>query len=71
MRQNDERLTYNVEEAGRLLGISRASAFEAARRGDLPTIRVGKRLLVPKRALERMLEDVGKPKATGGGERKP
>ena len=56
MAQSDERLTYNVEEAGRLLGISRASAFEAARRGDLPTIRLGRRLLVPRKALERMLE---------------
>ena len=60
MVQTDERLTYNVEEAGRLLGISRASAFEEARRGDLPTIRVGKRLLEPKKALEQMLEGAGK-----------
>lgn len=55
----EERLTYSVEESGRLLGISRASAFEAARRGELPTIRIGRRLLVPKVALERMLEAAG------------
>jgi len=55
----EERLTYSVEEAGRLIGISRASAFEAARRGELPTIRIGRRLLVPRVALERLLEAAG------------
>jgi excisionase family DNA binding protein len=44
-----------VEEAGRLLGISRNSAYEAARRGELPAIRIGKRLIVPRAALERLL----------------
>lgn len=48
-------LTYSVEEAARLLGVSRGVGYEAARRGELPTIRLGRRLLVPKVALERML----------------
>ena len=56
----EERLTYNVEEAGKLLGISRASAFKAAQEGSLPTVRIGRRLLVPKVALERMLREAGK-----------
>jgi excisionase family DNA binding protein len=47
--------TYTVEEAARLLGVSRGVGYEAARRGELPTIRLGRRLLVPKVALERML----------------
>ena len=34
-----------VERAGRLLGMGRSAAYEAARRGDLPTIRWGRRLL--------------------------
>jgi len=49
------RQTLTVEEAGRLLGISRNSAYEAARRGELPAIRIGKRLIVPRAALERLL----------------
>ena len=49
------RRTLDVEEAGQLLGISRALAYEAARRGELPTIRVGRRLLVPVAAVERLL----------------
>jgi excisionase family DNA binding protein len=50
-----ERLTYTVEEAGRLLGICRNSAYRLATEGQLPTIRLGRRLLVPKAALDRLL----------------
>lgn len=49
------RPTVTVEEAGSYLGISRGSAYEAARNGDLPSIRVGRRLLVPTAALRRLL----------------
>jgi excisionase family DNA binding protein len=48
-----------VEQAGRVLDLSRSSAYDAARRGDIPTIRIGKRLIVPKRALETMLSGNG------------
>ena len=48
-------LTYTVEEAAQLLGVSRGVGYEAARRGELPTIRLGRRLLVPKVGLERLL----------------
>lgn len=57
MVPNSDKLTHTVEEAARLLGLSRNSAYEAARRGEIPTIRIGRRLLVPKKALERMLEE--------------
>jgi len=53
---SDERLTYTVEEAGKLLGIGRSAAYAAARSGELPTLRMGRRLLVPRRALEQMLD---------------
>lgn len=51
-----ERLVYTVPQAGVLLGLSRNSAYEAAKRGDIPTIRIGARLLVPKIALNRLLQ---------------
>ncbi len=51
-----ERLTFTVEEAGEILGISRALAYEMARTGRLPTLRFGRRLVVPKKAIEGMLE---------------
>jgi excisionase family DNA binding protein len=49
------RQTYSVDEVARLLGIGRNSAYEAARRGDFPTITVGGRILVPKAPIDRLL----------------
>jgi excisionase family DNA binding protein len=51
----EERVTYSVEEAARRLGVGRNAAYEAAKRGDIPSIKIGKRILVPKVALDRML----------------
>lgn len=51
-----ERATYTVEQAAALLGISRNHAYELVARGDLPVIRLGRRLLVPKAALQKKLE---------------
>jgi excisionase family DNA binding protein len=50
-----QKLTFKVEEAGRILGLSRGAAYARAKDGSLPTIRMGKRLLVPKAALDKML----------------
>jgi len=47
-----ERLTYTIEEAAEMLGISRALAY---RRGVLPTVKIAGRRLVPNVALDRML----------------
>jgi excisionase family DNA binding protein len=54
-----ERLTLTVEEAATLLGISRAFAYEAVNRGEVPSIRIGRRILVPKTALHRLLAGEG------------
>ena len=51
----DQRQTYTVEETGRILGIGRNSAFQGVKAGSIPAIRVGRRLLVPRAALERLL----------------
>ncbi len=51
-----ERLVYTVPEAGRLLGLGRNAAYAAAQRGDIPTLRIGRLLLVPKIPFHRMLE---------------
>jgi len=50
-----ERRVVTLTEAAVILRISRGSAYEAARRREIPTIRIGRRLLVPTAALERML----------------
>jgi excisionase family DNA binding protein len=52
------RATITVEEAGEILGVSRASAYAAARSSDLETIRVGKRILVPVPKLRRLLGEL-------------
>ena len=49
-------MTYNIEEAAQLLGIGRNSCYEAAKRGEIPSVRLGKRLVVPRAALDRLLE---------------
>ena len=46
----------NVEEAAKILGISRASAYEAVRKREIPSLRIGKRILVPTSQLEKMLD---------------
>ena len=52
----DQRLTWTVPEAARLLGISKDSAYEAAHRGELPVRMIGRRLLIPRAALLRLLD---------------
>ena len=55
MDTKTEQLTMTVEEAGQLLGISRKSAYRAAANGELPTVRFGRRLVVPRAQLLRLL----------------
>jgi hypothetical protein len=54
-RLSDLPPTVTVPEAGRICGISRNAAYRAAATGELPTIRIGRRLLVPTVQLLRML----------------
>lgn len=50
-----DRLTLTVEEAALRLGISRSLAYEMTRSGAIPTLRLGKRVLVPIVALDALL----------------
>jgi hypothetical protein len=47
--------TVSVERAGQVIGVSRGSAYEGVRRGQIPAIRIGHRLLVPTAALLRLV----------------
>jgi excisionase family DNA binding protein len=47
--------TFTVDEAAEILRVSRDTAYEAAKTGDLPVVRIGRRLVVPRVALERKL----------------
>jgi excisionase family DNA binding protein len=55
----DQRLVYDVPEAGRMLGLTRNASYAAAHRGDIPTMKIGKLLRVPKAAFHKLLEDAG------------
>jgi excisionase family DNA binding protein len=57
--QENAPLTITVPEAGDRLGLSRNTAYAAAKAGQLPTIKFGKLLRVPVRALEKMLDNAG------------
>ena len=48
-------LTITVERAGQLLGISRGLTYDLVRRGEIPAIRLGRRVVVPASAIEEML----------------
>jgi excisionase family DNA binding protein len=52
------RLALSVPEAAELLGLSRSSAYAAVKRGDIPSVRVGGRVLVSMRALEQLINPV-------------
>lgn len=55
---NDDCKVLTVPEAGVRLGLGRSAAYAAANSGEIPTIRIGKLLRVPKVALERMLNSI-------------
>jgi hypothetical protein len=50
-----DRLVLEVPEAGAKLGLGRNASYAAAKRGDIPTIKIGRLLRVPVRALEELL----------------
>ena len=64
MMTNKDALTISVPEAGRrYFDLSRNAAYAAAERGEIPTIKIGRLLKVPVRALEQMLDGVAKTEA--------
>ena len=62
MTTKPKRLTMTITEAAKRLGIGRNQGYEAARTGQIPTIKIGKRLLVPVVALENRLLAAAEPK---------
>jgi excisionase family DNA binding protein len=62
--KHSERLTFSVKEAAQLLGLSKNSAYQGILTGEIPHIKIGKRILIPRNALERFLngyENEAKP----------
>jgi excisionase family DNA binding protein len=61
-----ERRTYTVTEAAAVLGISRTSAYERVRAGELPSLRLGRRIVITRTVVDAML---GGAPAFGGRNR--
>ena len=51
-----ERITLSVMEAAVLLGVSRNSLYEAVRRGEVPHLRIGRRIVISRRQLENLVD---------------
>ena len=62
----NERLTYDVITAAKILGISRNSCYQACMKGEIPHIKVGKRVLILKIPFERRLS--GNSEANDGSQ---
>ena len=67
-KRNQHVLT--VEEAGQMLRLGRNSMYSAIARNEIPAIRVGRRLLVPRAALDRLLSEANIEEDQTGGDEK-
>ena len=63
MDKQVDRLVLSADEARKKLGLSRGLMYEAIRKGEVPSIRIGRRILIPINALNRMLENAGERNA--------
>jgi excisionase family DNA binding protein len=66
LSKKKDKLTLTVEEAGRKVGLGRSAAYGAVRRGEIPVVRIGRKLFVPEKALEMWLAEA-RPKGVVEG----
>jgi hypothetical protein len=52
----DGRTTFNVEETSEILGLAKWNIYEQMKKGAVPSVRIGGRIIVPRHALERLLD---------------
>lgn len=60
----DERLTLSIPETAKILGIGRNLCYDRVKTGEIPVIKIGRRLLVPRAALEKLLANPKSPNLT-------
>jgi excisionase family DNA binding protein len=53
----DERLVLTVSETASVLRLSRAFTYELVARGQLPSVRFGRRIMIPRAGIQRILDD--------------
>ena len=64
---HEHKLVYSVVEVGELLGIGRSKAYELVRSGTIPSLRLGRRIVIPKLALSRFLAECAHQNADEAG----
>ena len=70
-QEESARLVYSVKEAGRLLRISRGLMYECVQKGQIPSIRIGRRILIPYAGLIKLLEGASPQDVVMPGLEKP
>ena len=58
-----EKLTMNVTELSQALGISKPTAYELTRRADFPSLKIGRRVVIPTESFQRWLVNTSEKKA--------
>lgn len=53
------KLTFTPTEVGQLLGLGRNSTYEALRRGQIRSVGIGKKILIPRTEIDRILQSLG------------
>lgn len=61
---NDRRLTLSIDEVAEILGISAGLAYGLVARGELPSLRFGRRILVPRKAVDELVNACAAPEPT-------
>jgi excisionase family DNA binding protein len=56
MTEEFECQTLSIEDAGKVLGIGRSSAYKAVKSGEIPSLRFGSKVVVPRKALDALLQ---------------
>lgn len=70
-QERPESLTVSVEHAAHLLGLGRTTMYAAIRRGEVPALRIGRRRVVRRSTLDRLLADGFAPAENGGAQWTP
>jgi len=62
-------LTYSVADVARIFGVAPSHVWRLCRSGEIPSIRLGSRILIPREAVEHLLASTGGEKSEAGGQR--
>ncbi len=65
---SEQRLTLTVEETARILGLSRGACYSAVAANEIPSVKCGRRILVPRARLLALLGEPPSTNGNGGGE---